>query len=198
MTGLSRRRALAILASLPLARPAHAELTPYRLDPGNTSVRFTFDLSGVAQSGTMPIASADIRIDMARLQNSRVNVTLDVSKARTRLPFARIAMLGPEVLDAARFPTIHFRSTRIRLGAGGRLSDGAMVSGDLTIRDVTRPLTLQASLYRKRGSAPDDLDNLSIRLTGALNRNAFGASGYSDLVGETVGLDIHAEIDRVA
>jgi len=77
-----------------------------------------------------------------------------------------------------------------------RSSDGARITGDLTVRGVTRPVTLAASLYRRPGTAADDLDQLSIGLTGALNRHDFGASGYPDLVAETVGLDIHAEITR--
>ncbi|MGI9368865.1 MAG: YceI family protein [Ruegeria sp.] len=169
---------------------------PYKLNTNETSVEFSYVLSGVPQSGTMPISNSDIRIDTSQLTNSRVSVSLDVTSASTKLPFARSAMLSPEVLDAAGFPTISFKSTRISLGASGRLSDGATITGDLTVRGVTRPITLQASLYRQRGSTPEDLSTLFIRLTGALNRNDFGASGYSDLVGDLVGLDIRAKITR--
>ena len=197
MRRLTRRTLLAGLATLPLTRAARAGRRPYRLVPSGTSVDFTFDLSGIAQSGTMPIQSADIQIDLADLANSRVNVILNVARARTRLPFARKPMLSAEVLDAARFPTIHFVSTQIQLGEGGRISRGAKVTGDLTLRGVTRPITLQAELYRRPGSAADSLDDLSIRLTGALNRHDFGASGFADLVQDTVGLDIRAEIKRV-
>jgi len=89
MTLLTRRSLLAGLATLPLTRAAHAALRPYILSDEGTRIGFTFDLAGVAQSGTMPIRTADVQIDTGRLQNSQVTVTLDVSKARTRLPFAR-------------------------------------------------------------------------------------------------------------
>ncbi len=144
----------------------------------------------------MPIRSADVNIDTRQLQNSQVSVVLDVSKARTRLPFARMPMLSPSVLDAKQHPTIRFVSTKIELGAQGRISDGARITGDLTVRGVTRPITLNANLYRQAGTAADDLNTLSIGLTGALNRHDFGASGYPDLVRDNVGLDIHAEISR--
>ncbi len=196
MIRLSRRTLLAGLFALPLSRPAYAALSSYELVPKGTSVAFTFDLSGFAQSGTMPIQSADIQIDLANLANSRVNVVLNVAKARTQLPFARQPMLSKEVLNAATYPTIQFVSTRVQLGDGGRISRGAKITGDLTVRGVTRPITLQADLYRQPGSPADSLDELSIRLTGALNRHDFGASGYADLVQDTVGLDIRAEIKR--
>lgn len=196
MTNLTRRTLIAGLFSLPLASAAQTSLIPYVLAPKQTSVGFTFDLSGVSQSGTMPIRSANIQIDTNRLQNSRVDVVLGVADARTKLPFARGPMLGQSVLDADSHPTIRFTSTKIQLGPTGRISEGATVTGDLTVRGVTRPVTLMASLYRKPGSAADDLDALSIRLVGALNRHEFGASGYPDLVQETVGLNIRAEIIR--
>ncbi|WP_170331268.1 YceI family protein [Ruegeria arenilitoris] len=196
MTELTRRTLLAGLTALPLTSPAHADLSPYVLVPKGTSVDFTFDLSGLAQSGTMPIHSADIRIDLSDLTNSRVNVTLNAAEARTKLPFARSAMLGEGVLDVANYPIIHFETTKVELGDGGRISRGAKITGDLTLRGVTRPIALQADLYRPPGSASDNLDMLSIRLTGALNRHDFGASGYADLVQDTVGLDIRAEIKK--
>ncbi len=196
MIRLTRRQTLSLFLLATLGSQVSAAQMPYRLDPDATSVEFSYVLSGVPQTGTMPISNADIRIDASQLTNSRVSVSLDVAGARTKLPFARSAMLSRDVLNSEEFPTIKFNSTRISLGADGRLSDGSAITGDLTIRGVTRPITLQASLYRQRGSNPDDLGTLSIRLTGALNRNDFGATGYADLVGELVGLDIRAEIIR--
>ncbi|MEX0319173.1 MAG: YceI family protein [Ruegeria sp.] len=191
---IGRRALLLSLAALPLAAPLSAAPVRYRLDQSASSVGFFFTLSGSAQKGTMPIRSADIVIDTANLTRSRADVTLDVARARTNLVFARTAMLGPDVLDARRFPTIRFTSTRVQLGPGGRLSDGARITGDLTVRDVTRPVVLEASLFRRRGSAADDLSELSFRLRGAISRRAFGASGYRDLVRDAVTLDIRAVI----
>jgi polyisoprenoid-binding protein YceI len=196
MTHLTRRTLIAGLAAWPAVGAAQAVLIPYILAPTGTSVGFSFDLSGVAQSGTMPIQSALIRLDTKRLQNSKVDVVLNVAKARTMLPFARGPMLGESVLNADTHPTIRFTSTKIQLGPDGRISEGAKITGDLTVRGVTHPVTLDAALCRPPGSAADDLEALSIRLTGALDRHAFGASGYPDLVDDKVALDIAAEIIR--
>ncbi len=194
---MTRRIVLAGLATLPLAPRLHAALRPYALSHKDTRVGFSFDLSGVSQTGSMPIQTADVHVDIDRLQNSRVTVVLDVSQAKTRLPFARMPMLSPSVLNGENHPTITFVSTKIELGQDGRISGGARITGNLTVRDVTRPIMLRASLYRPPGTAADDLDRLSIGLQGALNRHDFGASGYSELVGETVGLDILAQISRL-
>lgn len=101
------------------------------------------------------------------------------------------------MLDAGNHPIVRFRSTRIRLGAKGRISEGARIEGDLTLRGVTRPISLNAVLSRPSGSAPDDLSVLFVDLDGQLSRASFGASGYPDLVADTVELDIHAEIRAI-
>lgn len=194
---LTRRTLMYSLAALPLAGAGTAAPRQYKLDPRASSVGFYFNLSGTNQRGTMPVKSANIVIDPDNLQRSAVDVSVDVARAKTNFVFARNAMLDPGVLWAKRFPTIRFVSTRIQLGAGGRISDGARITGNLTIRDVTRPVTLEASLFRTRGSAANDLSRLSIRLRGEISRSAFGAVGYKELVKDPVVLDIRAVIRQV-
>ncbi|WP_165821504.1 YceI family protein [Falsiruegeria mediterranea] len=200
-TPLTRRAVLRTLASLPVlglpcANAALAKPTRYMLDPRASSVGFVFTLSGTAQRGTMPVKRADILIDPQNLTASTVDVLVDVSRAKTGLFFATQAMTGADVLNAARYPDIRFVSTRVQLGASGRISEGARITGDLTVRGVTRPITLEATLYRRPGSRADDLSQLNIRLRGDISRSAFGASGYSDLVTDTVTLDIQATINQ--
>jgi polyisoprenoid-binding protein YceI len=180
------------LPGVPAAAP-----TRYQLDTKASRVGFSFVLGGTAQKGTMPVSKAVVLVDPDNLAASRVDISVDVGAVRTPLPFARVALIGPEVLDAARYPTIRFVSTRVTLGADGRLSGGAKITGKLTMRGVTRPVTLDAGLFRAPGSAPDDLSNLSVQLQGQINRSDFGATGFGDLVADSVGLNIVAVI-RIA
>lgn len=181
--------ALALIASLSLAAP-----TRYTLDESASQVGFIYTLNGADQKGMMPVARADLMIDPQDLRASKVDVLVNVRQTRTGLIFATDALKAPSVLDATQYPTIRFVATEIRLGETGRLSDGAQIIGDITLRGVTRSTTFQASLYRIQGSAPDDLSTLTVRLTGSLRRSDFGADGYSDLVGDVVNLDIFARI----
>ena len=59
---------------------------------------------------------------------------------------------------------------------------------------MTRPLSLAAALYRPPGTAASDLRRLDIRLSGQISRAAFGATGYANLVGDRVGLQISARL----
>lgn len=182
----------------PLAAASQSQTPGYVLDLAATEVTFGFRLNGIWQNGTMPIFSSKVELDPRRLTETRVSVSLDARSARTGLIFATKAMTGPEVLDVAHFPTIRFVTRRVLLGPEGRLSNGAELIGDLTLRGITLPLSLQIALFRRTGSAVDDLSRLDVTLQGSLSRAAYGASGYVGLVGDTVRLDIRAGLHQLA
>ncbi len=163
----------------------------YALDEQSSTVGFETDFGPDLITGRMPVTRADLTLDFDRVANSRVEVTLDVRSAQASFPFAAQAMKGPKVLDAGSFPEITFASTAVKPSG-----DGAKVQGNVTIRGVTRPLTLDAVIWRKQGSAEGDLSHLTVRLTGAVNRSEFGAIGWNDLVGDQVRLDILARVVR--
>lgn len=187
------RRLLYTLLFCGLAMPGLAEIRAYQLNPVQSTVQFSFELNGTPGTGTMPIQSAAIGIDFQTLAKSTAVVVLNVSGARSTTPLAAAALRGPEVLNAAQFPHIRFESRHF----SGGLRDGAEVVGDVTIRGVQRPLTLAAEVYRKRGSAPEDLSQLTVVLTGALTRSEFGADGFADLVADRVTLRIIAQLTEV-
>lgn len=188
-------RRLFIACGLALAaHPVQAQNRSYDLVPDGSRIRFIFSAGGAEQDGTLPIATADIRVDTGRLTNSSAEVTADIRKIKTSLILITQAIKSPQLLHAEAHPLVRFRSTRIRLGAAGRISEGARIEGDLTLRGVTRPISLAATLSRPAGTQPDDLSVLFIQLTGTLSRAAFGATGYSDLAEDAVALDIRAEL----
>ena len=121
-----------------------------------------------------------------------LDVTLDASGAQASFPFAAQAMKGPKVLDTGDHPQIIFESTSVQVAG-----KGARVLGLVTIRGVSKPMVLDAQIYRQKGTAEGDLSHLSIRLTGAVQRSQFGATGWADMVGDEVRLNILARIARV-
>ncbi|NSX53924.1 YceI family protein [Parasulfitobacter algicola] len=175
-----------------LAGPALADPQAYRLDAQRSSVGFTYAFQGQPTQGTMPVRSADITLDLRDVSRSQVTVALDPSRARAGFVFATQTMKGPSILDTARFPTITFRSTRVT----GTVND-ARLTGDITIRGVTRPITLTAGLFQEQGVDPAQRDKLLIVMKGSVNRNDFGAGGWPDYVDERIDLNIRAWIDRV-
>ena len=173
-----------------LSPPALADAVPYLLDRDRSAVAFTYLFSGNPTDGRMPVAAAELLLDLDNVPNSQISVTLDADGARAGFVFATEAMKGTSVLNTRDFPTIAFRTTQIT----GDLA-GARVTGDLTIRGVTRQVTLDAQLFRQRGTIEGDRSRLSVLLTGQVNRNDFGASGWSGYVGPQINLNILARMN---
>jgi len=180
---------LTMLCLVTLAKPLAAAPVPYAIEAAKSSVGFETDFGPDRISGTMPVTRADLVLDFANAARSTMAVTLDIAGASASFPFASQALKGPKVLDAASFPEITFASTAVR--AKG---DGAEVDGDLTIRGITRPVTLAAQIYRQDGFVEGDYSHLSVLLTGSVNRSDFGATGWADMVGDQVRLRILARI----
>ncbi|MBC2837082.1 YceI family protein [Paragemmobacter straminiformis] len=176
-------------ALLPLA--AQAAPVAYDLQTDQSTVGFETDFGPDRITGAMPVKSARLILDFDQATNSVIDVALDVAHADASFPFAAQAMKGPKVLDAGTFPEMTFRSSAVT-----RAGDGASVAGDLTIRGVTRPVTLAATIFRQKGSEAGDLSHLTVQLTGKLNRSDYGATGWSDMVGDEVRLTITARIAR--
>lgn len=190
-----KRRTLLSGALAALVSPGHAIAGPYSLGPDGATISYIFILSGTPVKGTVPIERADLAIDGRNLAASTADVIADVRRARTGLLFATEALKSRSILAAADFPLARFRSTKVILGPQGRMSDGATLEGLLTLRGVTRPVRFDAQLFRAAGSTQDDLQHLNVNLSGTVNRRDFGAIGYSDLVDDTVRIEIKAQIE---
>jgi len=179
---------LALLALLTL--PAQAGTVAYQMDAANSTVAFETDFGPDKITGSIPLEKANLKLDFDNVTNCTVDVVLDVSGATASFPFAAQALKGPKVLAAKDHPRMTFESTSVK-----RAGDAAEVTGNLTIRGVTKEVTLKAQLFRPQGSAPDDLDQLTVKLSGSVNRSDFGATGWSDMVGDQVRIIITARIN---
>jgi len=174
-----------------LALPAFAAPEAYRLNAAQSIVGFTYKFQGNPTQGRMPVKAANMVLDLDNVPNSTVEVTLNASRAKAGFLFATQTMRGPEVLYTDQFPEIQFRSTTIR----GDLR-GADVTGNLTVRGVTRPVTLRAGLYRQSGTEAGDRSRLIVQLTGSISRAAFGADGFPGFVDDRIDLNIIARIEK--
>lgn len=181
-------KAFALVALL-LALPAEAATVAYKMNAEST-VTFETDFGPDKITGTIPLQKADLQLDFDNVRNCSVDVALDVTGATASFPFAAQALKGPKVLDAKEHPQMTFTSTSVRL-----VGDAADVTGNLTIRGVTKAVTLRAQLFRPQGSTATDLDQLTVKLSGRVNRSDFGATGWADMVGDEVRILITASID---
>ncbi|MEL6643835.1 MAG: YceI family protein [Pseudomonadota bacterium] len=176
----------ALIASGAVAAPQS-----YLLDTEQSRVRYEVDFGPDIIDGTMPVSRATVVVDFDTVANSQVDVTLSPGGATASFPFAAQALRGPKVLATDEYPDLTFVSSSVRPEG-----TGAIVTGDITIRDVTRPIALNAQFFRPQGTQQGDRRELWIEMTGAVSRSAFGADGWSDLVQDEVRLRILARITR--
>lgn len=189
-----RAPALCVALCLGLAlAPAPLQAVPlaYDLQRDASTVAFATDFGGQTITGDIPLDAADLVIDFDRLSNCKIAVRLNAARADASFPFAAQALKGPTVLDTAAHPQMTFVSTSV-----SPKGKGARVKGNLTIRGVTRPVTLEAQIWRQKGTESGDRSRLTVQLTGAVKRSDFGATGYSDMVSDVVRITITARIAR--
>ena len=138
--------------------PAHTKLSAVGRHMMITKVRgFFHDVSGAIHVAETP-------------EDSWVEVTIAAASIDTGVERRDDHLRSADFMDVERFPTITFRSTRVERVEGPRLR----VTGDLTIRDATRPITLDVE-YLGAEKAPwgDDI-RIGFSATGVLEREAFG------------------------
>jgi polyisoprenoid-binding protein YceI len=163
---LNRPALLALAAALAIAAaPAVAAAAPsaWSVDKAHSSLRFSTAMNGQAFSGAFRRWDADIRFDPRRLATCKVTISIDTTSAATGNADRDQALPTDSFFAAARFPRATFSADAFKsLGAGRYLAVGR-----LTLRGVSKPLTLPFSLAITGARA-------SMSAAVALNRLAFG------------------------
>ncbi|MGH8227606.1 MAG: YceI family protein [Steroidobacteraceae bacterium] len=186
--GLSILSCTALLGAL--ATPALAAGHRYMLDPGHTQVHIWWNHFGFSNPGaSFDIQKGTLVWDASHPQDSSVTVTIPVASVNTQVP-ALDARFKVEFFDAAKYPTITFRSTKVqRVGE----SDHYLVTGNLTVHGVTKPVTLHATLNRVGEQPMEHVPAIGFDATGTLDRSAFGLKEYVPEVSDLVHIRITAE-----
>ena len=111
----------------------------WRIDPARSEVRFTITKLGFEDvTGVFRESGGEIRHDPIDPAASSIQWRVKVASVLTDASNRDRALQGEAYFDAGRQPLLSFVSREVRRSAAGMLE----VSGDITIRGVTRPLTL--------------------------------------------------------
>lgn len=185
-----KRLLAAVIASAALsatAAPAFAVEVAYGLDPAHTETTFTIDRFGFTSViGVFAKSEGTIWLDEAAPEKSRVEATVTVDSLLTANPARDEHLKGERWLNAAKNPTMTFKSTKVeKTGAAT-----AKVTGDMTIMGVTQPVVLDVKL-NKIGTAPNNQKKQAgFTITGQISRKAFGSAGAAGMIGDAVNIRI--------
>ena len=186
-----RIRLLSAAALLTLAiTPAFAAPVTYKLDPSHTNVLAQWSHLGFSN----PFANFGgvegvLVYDAADIGKSSVQVTLPLSGLEAFTPKFNEHLRSADFFDAARFPTATFKSTRVEAAGEGKLK----VTGDLTIKDITRPVVLDVTLNKAADHPMSKAPTIGFDATATISRTEFGVGAYAPNVGDEVTLRITTE-----
>ncbi len=155
----------------------------YVIDPVHTHVLFKTERFGLSNTiGSFSQITGELMLDEANPENSSVTATIDVASLRSDDATREGHLKGENWLDAAAYAEITFVSTGVeQIDAGS-----ARVTGDLTVRGQTKPVTLDVTLNNIGTDPVSKRKAVGFSATARINRHDFGVSIAEKLIGADV------------
>jgi polyisoprenoid-binding protein YceI len=186
-TFVNFRLSLFALSLLPMTMAAPCATLP--IDPGHTAVILTWIHRGLSHPvGRMEKVTGSVVLDTTDLSKSSVSVTMPIDGLRTGFDALDKRLKGPEFFDAASYPQITFKSTRVEPVSADKLR----ITGDLCVRGVTRPVVLDARINRIN-TTEDKHVEAGFDADVQLLRSDFGVDKFVPLVSDQVAVHITME-----
>ncbi|MEF8834035.1 MAG: YceI family protein [Halofilum sp. (in: g-proteobacteria)] len=183
----------AVFAALALAQPALAAET-YVFDKGHTNIQFSWDHFGFSTtSAEFEEFSGELQFDPEDRTNSSIRVVIDLDSVDSGFDtFNEHLTEKPEWFNTAEHPEATFTGTDIEtLG-----EDRMRVTGDLTLKGVTKEVTLETTI-NKIGQHPiTEAKTIGFEATTTVSRSAFDMGKYAPSVGDEVTISISSEMQR--
>jgi polyisoprenoid-binding protein YceI len=156
----------------------------YEIDASQSRVRFRtrhmFGLGPVRGTVAIRSGSADIAEPLA---DSAIHAEIDTASFRTRNPLRDRSVRSTRFLDAARFPVISFRDGLV-------CEDGRTVRGTLTVREISRPVSLSISQVTMAEQS------FTASATVRVDRTEFGVTAMPGLAGRYLDLTVEVRCAR--
>lgn len=181
------------LAALSLAAafalPAHAAPETFVIDNSHTFPRFSYDHFGYStQLSRFNKTTGTVVLDKAA-KTGAVDITIDMKSVDTGFPVFDEHIQGADFLDTAKFPTATFKSTKVNFKG----DKPATVEGNLTIKGVTKPVTLTVSSFKLMPHPMLKKDAIGANAHTVIKRSEFNAGAFAPNVGDEVRIDVALE-----
>jgi polyisoprenoid-binding protein YceI len=188
MTAAASIAAAALLPTTALAAPT------WTLDVDHSQVGFKVRHMMVSYSkGRFLRFQGTVLFDDAHPEDARIDVTIDAASIDTHLEKRDEHLRSADFLDVKNHPTLTFKSTKVKKVGEGRLE----VLGNLTLRGVTRPVTLLVSDVDEARKDPWGGVRRGATATTRISRKDFGLTWNVPLEtgGVVLGDEVHIQLD---
>lgn len=183
------RFALAAAAVAAFAGSAFAAPETYVIEGTHTFPRFSYSHFGYSKQLSRFNKTSGIIVLDREAQKGSVDVTIDMKSVDTGYAVFDEHIQGEGFLDTARFPAATFKSTKVHFKHGKPVS----VDGNLTIKGISRPVTLTIESFHMMPHPMLKKDALGANATTKVKRSDFNAGKYAPNVGDEVTIDIAVE-----
>jgi polyisoprenoid-binding protein YceI len=178
-----------VFALLALAGNAYAAPETYVMDPAHTAPRFEYSHFGYStQIHSFDKTSGKIELDRAAHSGS-VEVSIDARSVNTGYALLNEHIQGADFFDTAEFPNITFKSTHVTFKG----DQPAAIEGELTIKGVTRPVTLKVTSFQAMPHPMLKKDAIGANAVATVKRSEFHMGKYAPYVSDDVTLSIAVE-----
>ena len=161
--------------------------TTWTIDPSHSTIEFVAKHMMITTvKGRFAEFEGTVVADETNLAASTVEVTMQSASLDTRSEQRDAHLRSPDFLDVEQYPEVTFRSTRIE-----GTKDEFQLTGDLTIRGVTRPVTLDVT-FEGEGKDPWGGTRASFSARGKFDRRDYGLTWNVAL--ETGGILVSNEV----
>jgi len=192
---MARRSLVAALVFLASATAAQAQ--SWTIDPAHSAAHFAVRHMMVATvRGDMGKITGSVAFDPAKPAAAAVEAIIDVTGIDTREPGRDRHLKSADFFDVEQFPTATFRSKTIAPAAAG----GFKLTGDLTMRGVTKEVVLDVEALRPAIKDQRGTSRTGTTATTRINRQEFGLTwsraldGGGVVVGDEVSITIDIEL----
>lgn len=183
-----------VISTMLACQAVSAEPQTFNLDGDHTHIVWQVDRFGFANTvGTFAGIEGKLVLDESNPEQSRVTAKMALSGLRSDLLQREEIVRGKFWLDAASHPLITYSSTSVKLLDGpGCENRCATVVGDLTLKGVTRPVSMHVRLNRIGIDPVSKKKAAGFNATGSFKRSDFGITTAIGPVGDQVSFEIQA------
>lgn len=166
----------------------------YKFDPSHAQIIFSYDHFGFSTTyGMFSGFDGTATIDADNIANSSVSLEIQIGDMLTGWEGRDGHFLSGDFFNVEQFPVATFQSTSVE--AAGDMS--AIITGDLTILDQTKSITLDAKLNKMGKNPITQKDWAGFSATTTLMRSDFNLGKYAPAVGDEVNLIIEVELEKL-
>ena len=173
-----------------IRNPAQVQSGTYVLDPAHGKITWSVDHMGFSTYvGQFTDVSGTLNLDVRNPSASRLQANVKTDSVNSLNPALDGHLKTADFLDTAKHPTAAFQASRIRMID----ADSAEITGNLTLRGVTKPIVIVAD-FNQAGVNPVD-KQYSVGFDGyaRIKRSEFGVAYGLPVLGDDVTLHFEAE-----